>query len=273
MRTLSLSPLTVIDAAPAEVIAAAAAGGFDAVGLRVVQLPSPPPTVPIAGDDALIADLRCRADDHGLRVFDIEAIIVTPEPDVQHQRRILDAGARLGARNVLVIVADEDPARRTDNLGRLAELAAEFGLRAGIEFMPFRAIRSLPEALDLVKRLNQPNLAIVVDALHLSRSGGGPHDLTDLPPELLAYIQLCDAPATAPAFDDLPKESREDRLLAGAGGLWLPELLATLPEDCPITVEIPVRALKQVPPVERGRIVGRETRAYLAGQVARTRGA
>jgi sugar phosphate isomerase/epimerase len=263
VQTLSLSALTVIDAAPADVVAAAAAGGFDAVGLRVVQLSSPPPTVPIAGDNILIADLRHRADDHGLRIFDIEAVIVTSEPDIELQRQILDAGARLGAQNVLAIVPDEDPARRTDNLGRLADLAAGFGLRVGLEFMPFRAIRSLPDALKVVNGLKHPNLAIVVDALHLSRSGGSPRDLAGLPPELLAYVQLCDAPATAPAFDELPQESRADRLLPGAGELWLPGLLAALPEDCPITVETPVRMLEQVPPVERGRIVGSKTRAYL----------
>ena len=54
----SLCPLTIIRATHREVVAAATAGGFDAVGLRLIAPRSGDPVHPIEGGARGIADLR-----------------------------------------------------------------------------------------------------------------------------------------------------------------------------------------------------------------------
>ena len=52
--------LTVIDAHPLELIDAASAGGFNAIGLRIVPPAPTDPLVPVVGDEALIRELLAR---------------------------------------------------------------------------------------------------------------------------------------------------------------------------------------------------------------------
>jgi sugar phosphate isomerase/epimerase len=81
---------------------------------------------------------------------------------------------------------------------------------------------------------------VLVDALHLSRSGGVPEDLRALPHDVLRSVQLCDAPAARPATTDaLIKEARGGRLLPGEGDLPLGRLLAELPDHAVLSVEVP----------------------------------
>jgi hypothetical protein len=47
-------------------------------------------------------------------------------------------------------------------------------------------------------RADRPNGAVLLDALHLSRSGGAAAQLQDLPPGTINAAQLCDAPALQP---------------------------------------------------------------------------
>jgi sugar phosphate isomerase/epimerase len=110
---------------------------------------------------------------------------------------------------------------------------------------------------------------VLVDALHLSRSGGGPADVAAVPAERIAYVQLCDAPAKAPPFDRLVHEARNERLHAGEGALWLDALLDALPDDIAISVEVPrsIDAGKSV--AERARLAGDAARKYLAAYRAR----
>jgi sugar phosphate isomerase/epimerase len=70
--------------------------------------------------------------------------------------------------------------------------------------------------------------------------------LADLPlvdPELISYVQLCDAPLAAPgagpASAEAVHEARAARLLPGEGQLPLRELLAALPDGIPVAVEAP----------------------------------
>src|SRR5690242_9194294 len=71
-RPLSLEHLTMIDASPAELIDAAAAGGFAMVGLRVV--PPQPPNQLMPGYDGprLVRDLKKQSSDTGVAVGMIE---------------------------------------------------------------------------------------------------------------------------------------------------------------------------------------------------------
>ena len=60
--------------------------------------------------------------------------------------------------------------------------------------------RRSQQALDVVRRaVDRPEAGVLVDTLHLARSGGTPDDLArDRPATLLPYLQLADAPASSP---------------------------------------------------------------------------
>jgi sugar phosphate isomerase/epimerase len=98
---------------------------------------------------------------------------------------------------------------------------------------------------------------VIVDALHLARSGGTPADVAALvarTPGRFPVVHLCDAPAV-PRSDSpeaLAEESREDRLLPGDGELPLLRLLAATAGSRAF-VEAPVRASSGVAFAERAR--------------------
>jgi sugar phosphate isomerase/epimerase len=192
---------------------------------------------------------------------------IKPDMNVAALEPILAFSAKLGARFVVCPVEDDDPARRVDTFSRLADLCATYGLDALVEFNPYSACRNLAEAGTLLASANRPNSGYVIDALHLSRSGGYPRDLQTVDPALLKLVHFCDAPvfvAGAKSVDDLRKESRTARLLPGEGALTLRELLAALPKDCPISVEAPSARLAGLSATERARETFVATTKFLA---------
>ena len=103
-----------------------------------------------------------------------------------------------------------------------------------------------------------------IDALHLARSGGSPAAVAALPPERIAYMQLCDGPVEAPPLEDLAREARNDRLSPGEGQLWLDEVLDALPDGIPISVEVPRSIDASRSAKERAVLAGDAARRYLA---------
>jgi sugar phosphate isomerase/epimerase len=85
---------------------------------------------------------------------------------------------------------------------------------------------------------------VLVDSLHLARSGGIPADLVGIAPRLLPYVQVADATADPvdPSLAGLREEALHGRLLPGQGALPLVELLAAVP-DVPVSVEMRARQL------------------------------
>ena len=79
MPRLSLCPLTIIRATHRELVEAAAAGGFDAVGFRLIAPRPGDPVHPIEGANGL-GDLRKLMSDHGIALFDIESYGCRPLP-------------------------------------------------------------------------------------------------------------------------------------------------------------------------------------------------
>ena len=154
----------------------------------------------------------------------------------------IEAGAELGASAVTVSGDDRDHVRLTATFAALCDLAGGFGLRVDLEFMRWRVVGTLAQAEAIVRQAGRPNGAMLVDALHLSRSGGVPGDLAAVPGELLRAAQLCDAAPTQPQTDtDAITEAREGRLPPGEGALPLAALLRALPSDVTLSVELPMR--------------------------------
>jgi len=271
VRPLSLDHLTVIEATPLELIDAAAAAGFDAVGMRIVTPLAAKDVFPVVGEPTVQRDIKARLAATGIKVGLIESIWLGPEADPKTLAPAMETGAALGARFALVAGNDPDEARLTDNLGKLAGIAGQHKLDIIFEFMPFTQVRSLDQALRIRKKVAAPNLRLLVDALHVSRSGA---DMTALPKfdvATVGYVHLCDAPAKLPPPDGLRDEARLGRLYPGDGELPLDAFLDAMPADAALGLEAPCRAYAHLPPVERAKAAGHTARAWLKRHDERTR--
>jgi sugar phosphate isomerase/epimerase len=266
---LSLDHLTVIDAAPLELIDAAAAGGFDAVGLRIVTPLAAKEAFPVVGQPDLQRTLKSRMAATGIAIGLIESIWLGADANADALEPAMATGAELGAQLALVAGNDPDEGRLIDNLGRLARIAKAYGLDIAFEFMPFTHVRNIEQALRIKDKVAAPNLRLLIDALHVSRSGADMRALPKFDSSTVGYVHLCDAWAKPPAADGLRDEARLGRFYPGEGGLPLDDFLDAMPSDVPIGVEAPCRAYAHLSPVDRARRAGEVTRAFFARRVAR----
>lgn len=262
---LSLAHLTVLDAHPLELIDAALAGGFDAIGLRIIA-PLPSDTiVPVIGDAPLIRAIAARLDATGRRLFDIEAVWLMPHTDVAALEPALALGSRLGAQYLLVVGNDPDPARLAENFAGLCDLAADHGIGIALEPIPYVQLATPAQALALLAAVRRPNAKLLIDALHFHRAGADLAELAGIDPSCFPYLHLCDAAAGAPPPEGLRAEGRGGRCYPGEGALPLAGFLRAFPADIPIGVEAPCARYAHLPVMERARICGAATRALLRG--------
>jgi sugar phosphate isomerase/epimerase len=232
-RVTGLEHLTLLGLAPPEFVGVAAAAGFEAVGLRISPATADEKPWPMRPGSPMLAQTVRRCADAGVEVLGVEAIRLGPELDGWEP--VLEAAGLLGARYVNAVCEDPDLERLSDHFGELVRSARPYGVRPVIEFMAYRSVRTLADAVAIAARSGGGG--ILVDALHVRRCGVGLGELAGLDAGLLAYLQLCDAPLAPPP--DQVAEARTRRLLPGAGELPLGDLLAAVPAAVPVAVEAP----------------------------------
>ena len=257
---LSLASGVLPECSPEQTAAAAVDAGWPAVGIWVE---------PATWTAATAAEVLARTRDAGIIVLDVEVVWLKPGADDPEHLRIIDAGAQIGARNVLVVSSDPDPQSSADKLRRLTEHAAERGMRVCLEFAAFTEVTSLAAALDILVR-SHPDTGLLIDPLHFARTGANPQMLRGIDPHRLPYAQFCDAPASGPSPQDVPAiihEALDLRLDVGAGGLPLRDLLGELPAAIPLSIELRSKALRDAFPgaKERASALLQATRSGMSG--------
>ena len=264
-RELSLAHLTVLDATPPELVSVAAAAGFRRVGIRLTATPSVGvPPYDMLGDTPVLRETLRRLADTGVSVLDVEFLRFEPENPIGIPEGFLEAGARLGAKYVLVMSAEPEEARTLDRFGELCDRAAQYDLHVCLEFAIYTGVRTLAHAARMVRQADRSNASVLVDALHFSRSGGTPGDIARVDPSLFRYAQICDAaPGMPTEAPELIREARTGRLLPGEGVLPLADLVRALPASTTLSVEAPVRATAALPAFERAQRAYRAMRALL----------
>lgn len=263
-RDLSLAALSFLELDPPALLDVAAGAGFSSVSLRTWAAVPGGPEYPLLEGDPLSRLTRERMETTGVGILQIELVSLGRDVEIERYRPVLEGGAALGAERVVACGDDEDSNILAERLAALCGLAAGLGMSVDVEFMPFRPLATLHQALDVLARADSENAHVMVDALHLFRSGGVVADVAAAPRSRIGVCQLCDAPLLAPAPDLLATEAREQRLLPGAGELPLTDLLAALPDGVPLASEVPNHALfSGLPPVERARLAYRATSALL----------
>ena len=255
---LSLAAGVVPEFSPQLTVAAAVASGWPGAGVWYD---------PVTWTPATTREVRDRAVDAGLVLLDIEVVWLKPGPDDPAHFAAIDAGAEIGARNVLVVSSEPDPARSAEKLARLVAHGTAAGLRVCLEFAAFTEVKSLAAALEIVTAAGA-DAGLLIDPLHFARTGSVPADLAGIDPHRFPYAQFCDAPASGPPPSDGPAiihEALDLRLMPGEGGLPLAALLAALPPQVPLSIELRSAALRAgwPDPADRARVLLEATRGWL----------
>jgi sugar phosphate isomerase/epimerase len=249
----ALAPLTLHRPQPLDVIAAAGAVGFDLTGIqfRIYGQPLSPlladPDFVIAANHALAAS--------GVSVLEVSNVVLDEYFLVEEARAFANFAKDVGARVLQVVGWDEVVERAVENLASVADLAGDVGLEVVVEFMPYSQTKTLGDALRLVTETGRPNVKLLLDSLHLFRSGGTVAEVAAVDPRYFGVVQLSDAPALAPDFENLRAESIGNRLVPGTGQLPLHELLAALPDGLPVSLEVPCAAVAELSYLEQARYV------------------
>jgi sugar phosphate isomerase/epimerase len=260
-RRIALASGVVPELSPEDTVSAAAAGGFDAAGLWVEIADWTASTT---------AGVRRRLADTGLEAMDVEVVWIKPGPLDPDHLRILDIGLAVGAANALVVSSDPDMDATAAKLAALCAHVAGSPLRIALEFGLFTEVKTIAAAAALLRAVDHDQAALLVDTLHLDRSGGTAADVRALPRSWFSYAQICDAPADRPAPDDADgifQEAVYGRLLPGSGALDIAAVVAALPDGLPLSVELRSQALYDAwpDPAERARFTAAATRALLDG--------
>jgi len=269
-RPLGLHQITAMEATPLELVSIARQVTCSEVCIftHLPQLtPEPEDTespFPVLTRSDL-PDMKARLSDDGVTIANIEFFSLTPWMNFDAYTRGLELGAELSARCAVTHIMDPEPNRVRDHLSKLNELAAAFNLKLAVEFMAMSPdCSSIGAALDLVQSVGSHNLGIAVDMLHLIRSGGVPADAESAPPERIFYAQICDG-KHQDVTEDYMEEAINDRSIPGSGVFPIADILAALPPDTPLDVEVPrlVDQLAGMGPLERARAAVSAAKHYL----------
>jgi sugar phosphate isomerase/epimerase len=254
-RPVGVGHLTMLDAAPPDWVQLAHDAGFEAVGIRIGAASPVEEPWPMAVGSPMLAATLHRLRDTDMVVQDVEIIAIRPESRADQYDNLFEIGARLGARFFNVMVMDPDVRRAHDTFAALCDRAIPYGLRPSMEGISYTAVRDLSTAFDV---LDGTGGGLIVDPLHIQRSGDDLVDLRRIDRAALSYLQLCDGPLVVPTgipvprrmprgqpatSDDRQLESRAARLLPGEGEIPVVDFVAALPADLPVSVEAPNREM------------------------------
>jgi sugar phosphate isomerase/epimerase len=224
--------------------------GFISLGLMAFDRNPhnyPPYTL---GDPALQRELKAALRDRGVAIGNTEGFFVLPGRDVSAYAEALDMMAGLGTQRINTLGLDPDLPRCFDQFARLAEMAGARGIETTLEFVLGCPVGDLPTAAAAVRHVGRGDFRLLIDPMHLFRSGAGAADIAALDPASIGYAQLCDVTRVA---RDQMHEAKYERMVPGEGELPLRDFVRALPRELPIGLEIPQLSLAEagVGPHER----------------------
>ncbi|WP_461480084.1 sugar phosphate isomerase/epimerase family protein [Mycobacterium sp. HUMS_1102779] len=236
-------------------------------------LPLGYPPYSLKDDLALRNDVLAAMNDRGVAISLGDGFLVVPGAEVARYRADLDVLAELGVPRINVVSLDPDLGRTFDQFAALAELASRRGIGTVVEPVPGLTVADLPTALAAREHVGRPEFTLLIDTMHLVRSGAGAADLAAVDPAHIGYAQLCDAPLR-PHIDNYMEEAMFERMVPGEGELPLCDIVSALPADVVIELEVPRRslALAGAGPADRLAPCVEAARRLLADLPARRQG-
>lgn len=241
----SLAHLTLIDCPVPELIYIAARAGYDAVSPRFIPMHVPGEFPNRPTDKPLVAATRAALQTTGLKVLDIEIARITEECDPASFEPALELGGELGAKRLIMSAWTKDRNDRNflvDCYGETCDIAAQFGLSVDLEFPSFSRLRTLDEALDIVRAADRPNGGILVDTLYLHLSRVDLGELLHVPSELLHFLHISDClPGIADTREGMIQLARDARLYPGEGWIDFTGIIERMPV-IDYSIELPNQA-------------------------------
>lgn len=268
-REVALGVLGFLDIPAPELVRVAADAGFDSVSVRVTGSRGPV-AADLRDDPRTLARTLRALEETGLSVLDAEVLRLARATPSDEAARAIDAARTLGARHIIAVNTDLREEECAERLASVCALADGSGLRICLEFMRFSATPDLESACRIVEAVGHPCAAVLVDALHLHRSGGTARDVETLAaprPGLFPYIQVCGVPPAPPEPVDpdlLFREAVSARLLPGDGVNDLRALVDAVGPATPLSVEAPVAGDRRRRPAQRARVAAAALSTALA---------
>jgi sugar phosphate isomerase/epimerase len=192
-------------------------------------------------DAALRREMKSAMRDRGITISLGEGLTIRQGIGAKDHEADLDIMCDLGVEVINTVSMDPDLARTFDEFAVMAEMVGSRGLVTTTELAPSLTVGDLSTALEAVRHVGRSDFRLLIDTMHVIRSGSTVADVAALDPELIGYVQLCDA-TIAPRFDTYFEESMFERMVPGEGELGLPALLAVLPADRVYSLEVPLRS-------------------------------
>lgn len=248
VNRLGIEQLTHMGMPPVELVKLVAANGCTGISaalgpmpIAMFGFPEFRPYAPwsLENDAVLRREMKIAMADTGVRIELGEGFRAGADRDVADYAHGLDLMAELGAVRINAVSMEPSLERTYDQLAQLADMVLTRGMMFTIEFAPMNTIDTLGSALAAIDHIGKGRARVLIDAMHLFRSGGSVADVAALDPDVIGYAQLCDAPRQAPEGVAYFQEATLSRMVPGEGELPLADWIAALPDDLPIGIEVP----------------------------------
>jgi sugar phosphate isomerase/epimerase len=231
---LALTPDGRWDYPTADLVSAASAAGFTAVGINADRVDG-------AAVDAYAAT--------GVRCHELLALVVSDDESatMTSSEQLADRAQTIRAEWVLTVFTAKVPLTRIEGCAKLFD-----GVGAGIavEYTPLGAIPTIDDGMEYVRAASRSARAgLMIDSWHFGFSDNTWDDLSAVPLDDIAYLQFTDA--LEPEFRErMIRESLHRRALPGDGILELRRFADTFLDrgwDGTVSVEVLSAGLRGVP--------------------------
>ena len=236
----SLAHLTVLGCPPPEMTYIAARAGYDFISIRPILMGLPgEPDYALADNPVMLKQTKRALADTGVKLHDIELARIYDHMHPSKYLPAMEVAAELGGRAVLSSIWTDDREYAIEKFGEVCDLAKPFGLTVDLEYVPIAGVRTLADAVQVLKAVKRENAGLMVDTHHFQRAGDRVEALDVLPREWFHFAHLCDAPAEIPTDrTEMTRIMREGRLFLGEGGIDVASILNHMPEMV-YSIELP----------------------------------
>ncbi len=241
----SLAHLTLIGVTPPELVYIAARAGYDAVSPRFIPMHVPGEFTQSPVEKAQIQATKTALKTTGLKVLDVELARLTEDVDPRNFVPALELGGELEAQRMIMSAwtkTRDDRNFLIDVYAETCDLAHPYGITVDLEFPTFSRLRTLDEALDIVRAADRPNGGILVDTLYLHLSRVDLAELLHIPSELFHFLHVSDClPGIADTREGMIQLARDARLYPGEGWIDFKGIIERMP-PVDYSIELPNKA-------------------------------
>lgn len=230
---LALTPDARWGFATADLVAAASAAGFSAVGIDADRV------------DGAAVEVYTAA---GIRCHELLAFVVGDDESatMASAEQLADRAKAIGAEWVLTVFT---ATVSTQRIQRCAKLFDGVGAGMAVEFSPLGPIASIRDGMEVVRAAAGGGRArLMIDSWHFCFGDSTWDDLAAVPLEDVAYVQFTDA-FEPESRERLVRETLHRRALPGEGVLELRRFAATLLDrgwDGIVSVEVLSAELREL---------------------------